>query len=564
MAASRHSLDGAKGPVAGQALADELAKALPKDVKFQAHHLSTPPEVTDALCHPPAHSAAAIGGNDSERRAQKPFKTYCEKHFLALSVEDPASSRQVAVVALEIYVYTTAFSTTIFVAKADSTGYLNLLDLPQGTPSPIRQATVAFVSFLLAHRKRKGKQCVVNLFARSQSQYLFPGSADNSGKHILDDRGLVKWWCRVLNPLLEDPDIANQGWERVHGYLVVPGQDEYETRTFLPRTTNVADNWTLSDPLEHISPYTADRQSCGANIPPRCLIPMYPDDPKARFVDELEEATSQRQKTLRGWSSPKTLAEFWDMMSYRQECSSGRLTGFMWLVFDPPASTSLAPIPTDSSTAASEGPSQDQPKPPPACRASRASRPGPTEERPQRRKRRVLSGIIIPRQPRVKTHRRQNFPKLNETPHYYWPELGRGVVVLDDSDYSRAVEVLLHTEFASLEQAAQSTEKWLKQVNLGEAWSVDVVGRLQNPEPAAMPTTGAANDLSGVVKRKRSTEGAGAPTTAIPINTLGAGLVRKKPKTSDSSTADTAALAATAEAPVNVLGAGLVRKKAKD
>lgn len=176
----------------------------------------------------------------------------------------------------------------------------------------------------------------------------------------------------------------------------------------------------------------------------------------------------------------------------------------------------------------------------------------------------MLSGAVIPRQPRIKKHRRQNFPKLNETPHYYWPELGRGVVVLDDSDYSRAVEVLLHTEFASLEQAAQSTEKWLKQVNLGETWSVDVVGRLPNPEHRTMAAAGAVNDLSGVVKRKRSTGGAAVPASEPAINTLGVGLVRKKPKDSDPPTAGPAASAPRAEAPANALGADLVRKKPKD
>src|SRR6266487_4672259 len=35
--------------------------------------------------------------------------------------------------------------------------------------------------------------------AWAQGQYLFPGSVENSRKHILNDRGLVKWWCRALN-----------------------------------------------------------------------------------------------------------------------------------------------------------------------------------------------------------------------------------------------------------------------------------------------------------------------------------------------------------------------------
>ncbi|KAK8116944.1 uncharacterized protein PG998_005225 [Apiospora kogelbergensis] len=543
------------------ALVEQLAQVLPEQTKFAVHHLSTPPTLAEPLNNPPAlptePNKDVAESPSVDVRPRKPLKTYCEKHFLAVSIEYPESKEQLLVLALEVYIYTTLFSTIIFVSKADSTGYLNLLKLPQGTPSPIREVTTAFVTYLVAQRRRKHHQCVINLFARAQSQYLFPGSIKNGGKHVLDDRGLVRWWCRVLNPLLEPLNESTSGWEKVHGYLVVPGMEQYDTRLLLPRTQKAKDNWTLSDPLEYISPYTSDPATYGKNIPPRCLIPMYPDDPKARFVDELEETTPQRQRLTRGWPTPKTLDEFWELLSHRQECSSGRLTGFIWLVLDPPSRAQGGTQPCSAAAAAVDCSEAD----------SKATR----EKKQQKKKKKkvVLKGVIVPRQPRIKTHQRAHFPKHTSTAYYYWPEEGRGQVVLDDSGYKRAVELLLHLEFGSVKQALASTARWINEVNVGESWSLDIVGRRPNPMlPAAASgdgaTTGVVNNLSGMIKRKRAADGGAEDSCsgeALSVNTLGEGLVRKKPKTSESH--QPLPTPSSNGEKVNVLGAGLVRKKQK-
>ncbi|KAK7959308.1 uncharacterized protein PG986_004162 [Apiospora aurea] len=539
------------------ALVELLAHALPEHAKFAVHHLSTPPTLTEPLNNPPALPTKE-GADASEVRPRKPLKTYCEKHFLAVSIEHPESKEQLLVLALEVYIYTTSFSTIVFVSKADSTGYLNLLKLPQGTPSPIRQVTTTFVSYLVSQRRRKHIQCVINLFARAQSQYLFPGSVKNGGKHVLDDRGLVRWWCRVLNPLLEPPSESTPEWEQVHGYLIVPGLEQYDTRLLLPRTQKAKDNWTLSDPLERISPYTSDPATYGKNIPPRCLIPMYPDDPKARFVDELEETTPQRQRLTRGWPTPQTLDQFWELMSHRQECSSGRLTGFIWLVLDPPS----------RSSSSSADPAHDQAQSD-ARTATQRDRLQSNEREEAEEEKVVLKGPIVPRQPRIKTHQRAHFPKHTSTAHYYWPEEGRGQVILDDSGYKRAVELLLHLEFGSVKQALASTARWINEVNVGERWSLDIVGRRSNPmlpEEASGDgaTGGTVNNLSGMVKRKRTTDGdeASYPGETALVNTLGGGLVRKKPKTSDPQQSLPTPTPSNG-GQVNVLSAGLVRKKQK-
>ncbi|KAK8029636.1 hypothetical protein PG993_010927 [Apiospora rasikravindrae] len=556
-------------------LVQQLAQALPEHAKFAVHHLSTPPTLTEPLNNPPAFPTKE-GADASEVRPRKPLKTYCEKHFLAVSIEHPEAKEQLLVLALEVYIYTTSFSTIIFVSKADSTGYLNLLKLPQGTPSPIREVTTTFISYLVSQRRRKHIQCVINLFARAQSQYLFPGSIKNGGKHVLDDRGLVRWWCRVLNPLLEPPSESTPEWEQVHGYLIVPGLEQYDTRLLLPRTQKAKDNWTLSDPLERISPYTSDPATYGKNIPPRCLIPMYPDDPKARFVDELEETTPQRQRLTKGWPTPKTLDQFWELMSHRQECSSGRLTGFIWLVLDPPSRpSSSAADPSHASSGQAQADSRPESEVAAAAAAtlkrsetdSKATRE--KKQKKQKKKKVVLKGPIVPRQPRIKTHQRAHFPKHTSTAHYYWPEEGRGQVILDDSGYKRAVELLLHLEFGSVKQALASTARWINEVNVGERWSLDIVGRRSNPIlPEAsgdITTGGTVNNLSGMIKRKRAADGdeASCPGEAAPVNTLSGGLVRKKPKTSDLQQLLPTPTPSSNGGQVNVLSAGLVRKKQK-
>jgi regulator of Ty1 transposition protein 109 len=577
-------------------LLDKLASVLPKGYKFGIYHLSTPPTKTSALFSAPP--------------GERQDKTYWENHFLAVSIDaEPSSSSssgesrpsasQVLVLALEVFIFTTAFSSTIFVSKADSTGYLHLLGLPKGTPSPIREISSAFVSFLVEHRRRKDIRTVVSLFARAQSQYLFPGSVNNSGKHVLDDRGLVKWWCRVLNPLLEnqgDGDTRRskeQRWAGIKGYLIVPGLDHYETRAFLPRTPAATTNWKLGHPLERISHYTKEYDW----VPPRCLIPRYPDDPKSRFRDELDEEAAKWKEDTGAWKSIKTLDQFWEMMAFRQECSSGRLTGFIWVVFDPPGEESgefNPPLLTPSASFESSTPGFP-PSTPPRRRTSAGtpqssplklkSTPGSASSTPSKKveedkkksKKKKLSGRIIPRQAHIKTHQRNYLldQPISST-YYYWPHEGRGEQIVDETDYKRIVELLLHLDFSNLEKAKGSTTRWIGEVAMGGAkWGRELVGTKDISATAPSGGSGAAvNNLAGLIKRRRPTAeteasdqtSSGMSTEKPVVNVLGAGLVKRKRQDDDrlpvASNGSTAAPVTDAP-PVNVLGAGLVRRKPK-
>lgn len=581
-----------------------LAASLPQGFKFGVYHLSTPPTKAAPLCHPPPDA--------------HPDRTYCETHFLAITIDvkpqvaspnavdtsvGDSTTPKALVLALEVYIFTTAFTSVFFVSKADSTGYLHLLKLPKGTPSPIREISSAFVAYLLQQRRRKDIRSVVNLFARAQSQYLFPGSVENSGKHVLDDRGLVKWWCRVLNPLLEQglSSPHKDQWGNINGYLIVPGLDHYETRAFLPRTPSTSTNWSLGHPLEEISHFTQEYDW----VPPRSLIPRYPDDPKSRFRDELDQEASKWNQEMGSWKSIKTVEQFWEMMAFRQECSSGRLTGFIWVVFNP--KSSLQPTPPDSQLSAPSLPTPNTsfdgsvsaapPSTPPRriagpSRTTPQSSPLKLVETPKslkgsplkskaKKKKKVLKGAIIPRQPHVKKHQRNYLLDRPETSaYYYWPREGRGEKIVDESDYKRCVELLLHLDFATLEKAIASTTRWISEVGMGTRWGLEVTGTRELQAQQSTGVSSTVNNLSSLVKRKRPVEaesnGASKGEVEEPankVNMLAGGLIRKKRKvdgeetvTTSSKSVDQAAdsSATTNGIPqVNVLGAGLVRRKPK-
>ncbi|KKA26910.1 hypothetical protein TD95_002124 [Thielaviopsis punctulata] len=498
---------------ASSRLLGKLSYVLPKGYKFGIYHISTPPTRKDPLYAPPPNQA--------------PDKTFCETHFLAISINVPDKSNApatVLVLALEIFIYTTSFSTTLFVSKADSTGYLHLLGLPKGSPSPIRTVTTAFIEFLVEERRRKDVQFVISLFARAQDQYLFPGSVENKGKHVLDDRSLVKWWCRVVNPIIETPPIGEmEPWKETKAYLVVPGLDRYEMRTLVPRTPKTLENWKFSHPLKQLSQFTSD---AGAELPARCLIPSYPDDPKARFRDELDdEAAKSAQFKKNGlWKSVHNIDQFWDMMAYRQECSSGRMTGFLWVVFNTACNRKRDPALQSATPAKSKKISFNDSK-----KGLRM-----LVKHSNSKKRRKLTGVIVPREPHIKTHRKKSLLKKPVlTKFYAWPMSSRGEIIVDDADYKQIYELLLRLDFANLAIAQSSSARWISEVGGGKMWGAQVVGEAEEKTAENGKENGAANvllvnNLSGLVKRKR--QDSESKVEAPVVNVLSAGSVRKKPK----------------------------------
>lgn len=534
-------------------LEDRLAEVLPKDKTFRIFHISTPPNNTEAIYSAPPNV--------------RPDKTYCESHFLAVSIDTvvEGAKSDVLVFAIEVLLYSTAFMTTFFVSKADSTGYLHHLKLPKGAPSSIRVVSSVLLEYLVEKHQRPGIRNILSLFARAQDQYLFPGSVENEDKHVLDDRGLVKWWCKVLDPLIgkhsknvESSIEKATEWEKVRGFLIVPGSDN--SLSFLPPTSR--DQWTIGDPLREISHYAYD-------APPSCLIPHFPDDPKARFLDELDDelAKSKDGSNTGQWKSVKTLAQFWEAMEFRQECSAGRLVGFIWVIFSPVEShflidedmgesqNAMASAVTDVtgvSNILSPTRFRHQDSPPSSpLKFDEDGAPSNSQQSTMSRasttsKKRKLRGTIVPRQPRAKTHNKRHiFEEPENTSYYTWPADSRGQIVLSEKDYKRATELLLRLDFANLEIACGSTQRWVEEVQMGASESeIEAFGALVKGEKAvevqSLSAAAGVQTLNvGLVRKKRkpgveepSTNGHEGPaSSSVPtVNVLGSGMVRKKPK----------------------------------
>ncbi|KAL8687857.1 MAG: hypothetical protein Q9218_006090 [Villophora microphyllina] len=548
-------------------LSFKLAAALPAPHRFRIHHLSTPPIPSPAIYSAPP--------------GQKPEKTNCESHFLSVSIlHSPSPSNgphaqkqdqkqeQIQILALEIIIYTTATLTTIFVSKADSTGYIHLLKIPKGTPSPLRTITSIFLSHLVELHQRKDRQLVVSLFARAQDQYLFPGSIENAGKHVLDDRGLIKWWCRVLEPVLHNGNTSDNEniKSTAKAYLRVPGCDLHEHLSFFPpsvrRSPNLRAQWYPSrDPL-----LLLNRPN---NAPERCLIPRFPDDPKSRFVDELDEELTepppdpkkQKESPSKGkrpgkWRSVRSLEEFWETMAFRQECSSGRLVGFLWAVFTPdtlpstsppkldflaPKGKTLLPRPEGSQTAiplhVPSSPAIDEIAP----SASAPPLPPPSHSPPQKKKE----------------------PHSSTT----------GAVTLPQKHYTRCITLLLHLDYANLAIATESSERWISDVGIcanNADWGYQIVGQRKLESDI---NRGEDEPVEGQKTDRKTLDEKVKRGVLTGPNVLVAGIVRKKKRAMDGEGSLTGEPCQTVPSPqvdalhpeegVNVLSTGLVRKKPK-
>lgn len=523
-------------------LGELLAQVLPAGVKITVRHVSSTPTPCAALFAAPP--------------GVEPEATFCANHFLTVSISKDSQTDsnghgpEIIVFGIEVLVYSTAHLTTIFVSKADSTGYLHLLQTASKV-SLLRLISNTFLSFLLRTHQRPGVRLVLSLFARAQNQYLFPGSIHNPGKHVLDDRGLIKWWCRVADPILREYEPESGSQEKglldrtmesakssATAFLIVPGCDKFETRGFFPPAAKTDDKerprWVNSYPV---------RQLCDSpEAPPRCLIPRLPDDPKTRFLidldDELPESTEagaedQSKMPPGQWRSVKSLEQFWEMMSFRQECSAGRLVGFLWLVINPPGlensvqMTSSRAVTGDvgkessESTALQSAPAEEQSKTTP-----------PSKDVPGDSKTQAPSSQ--PQEPQKQT---------TEQPPFYWPECGRGDAVLSEADYKTAIDFLLTQDFDNEEISIASTKAWAEKIAsiTDQLW----VGKH--------------------VEGRNTSTGQSASQTSEPTNLMDSGLIRKRKKDDQGQGAETED-AKTASKPaqssgVNVFSTNLIRKK---
>ncbi|VDB91870.1 unnamed protein product [Peniophora sp. CBMAI 1063] len=297
--------------------------------------------------------------------------------------EDPAPRAFVAAIEAALYLFPSTDSALLYISKVDSTG--------QGiSPSPTATLIRAFIDWHTAGRNVQAARLWVQLFARAQAQYLFPNSADYEGKKPLNDVRLCAWWRRVLG----DVAAARKG---AQAFYVLPGYSALEAEQSL-KTADA--RWTYGHPYSRAdmpvpcSPPHGDVWNLGN------IIPSFEDDPKNRFMDELahadtvnerdaspvkkkprlekkDDAEVQRRKKEREKEESKgprgELArvqadEFWERMSFRQECIAGAVTGFFAVVFDLTTTLDVttdttSPVHNAASTAKPSTPNHMQPRP---------------------------------------------------------------------------------------------------------------------------------------------------------------------------------------------------------
>jgi regulator of Ty1 transposition protein 109 len=125
-----------------------------------------------------------------------------------IASDSPDSTRatnasRILVAALEatLYLFPGTSSSILYIGKIDTTGFST------SVPSPARTLARATIDFYARPDTRPaecGQRVWVHLFARAQSQYLFPDSAEWKAKRVLGDAGLVRWWWSLLGDVARD------------------------------------------------------------------------------------------------------------------------------------------------------------------------------------------------------------------------------------------------------------------------------------------------------------------------------------------------------------------------
>ncbi|CCF58322.1 hypothetical protein KAFR_0E01680 [Kazachstania africana CBS 2517] len=318
-------------------LRERLQDALPEGHSFELLHLQNiPTEITPIV-------TASKKYNDATDTS-----TIKVENFFVLF------NNKKAVFAMEVYVYFTLYrqqneikgERLLFVSKADTSGYSDV-------KFSVKSVTTAILSYLLsvdpkayltrvkpmtrkyddlnnelitiktatqdalrilAKRLRSNGSSVnekfdkdrlyssfdfpkdfstkICLFTRPAPQYLFSKSSENPHKHVLSGEGLLKWWLSILD------DIAvNYFTEDTQAKLRIPGEDTKRVQKYLVGTK--FQNWSVGDVFANSS-----------NSLAAYAIPLFPDDPKSRFLHELVE--ENRIKTT-------SLKSFWIELQERQE-----------------------------------------------------------------------------------------------------------------------------------------------------------------------------------------------------------------------------------------------------
>lgn len=322
-------------------------KSLPGAREFHIHVLVSSPRKDFALFH----------------FAHPRPRSYLQDILILLSEQTTPDSPRIFVSAIEASIYNLPSTSCgiLYISKVDTTG--------QGIqPSPAAVLVRSLITFYCdpATRPIAVDHLWVHLFARAQGQYLFPNSSEYAGKRPLTDTKLCAWWKRLLADVAKELDTRAGPKARIKLYYVLPGYSEMEAINAL-KVAPTSASWTYGHPYSQSDiPLPCPMSSGNHNL--GHFIPSFNDDPKSRFMDEIAYTTDKdgvvsprpkRPKTTHGdVSSAKFIPadgekdrkddqplgelgkvmpdEFWERMSFRQECVAGAVTGFFTMAFSLP------------------------------------------------------------------------------------------------------------------------------------------------------------------------------------------------------------------------------------
>ncbi|KAI9228630.1 MAG: histone acetylation protein-domain-containing protein [Piptocephalis tieghemiana] len=179
-----------------------------------------------------------------------------------------------------IHEYAVQDTLVIYIEKVDTTGRWapGSIGLRQGL-SP----SVALIQGYLAYIQSLSIPTHVYVFALPRPQYLFANSTDYPGKRVISDTGLIRWWQRLLTPLVHEPGVT--------GFVLTPG-----------------------DTLKFPSRWQRGLGRASGSELARDVLALFPDDPIHRALQsEAAEGLS--------------ISEFIELLPVTEECGSGKRTG---------------------------------------------------------------------------------------------------------------------------------------------------------------------------------------------------------------------------------------------
>ncbi|KAG8763525.1 hypothetical protein FRC11_002038 [Ceratobasidium sp. 423] len=214
-----------------------------------------------------------------------------------------------------LYLFPATSSSILYIGKIDTTGFSKV------APSPARTLARATIDYFVRPDMRPaecGQRVWVHLFARAQSQYLFPDSAEWKSKRVLNDAGLVRWWWSLFGDVARDVAEVRGGQleSRFKGtkmWYILPGFNDIEAYHTLSSGSSFKlvqagelpwsyghpyDDPSVSFPLsgkptDHTTAHSSHRDDSTKTKSIAYLIPTFPDDPKARFLGEIASTTSE-------------------------------------------------------------------------------------------------------------------------------------------------------------------------------------------------------------------------------------------------------------------------------